>query len=105
MRIKKGVDFNGIQPETVMAMLVCETALDDMGHPFTATSILDGVHKPGSKHYAGLAFDIRTWADGSGTQLSNHIKQEMAARLRDILGPKWDVVVEDTHIHVEFDDK
>ena len=105
MKIKSGVSFNGIQPETIMGMLIAETVLREMGFNFTATSITDGKHRANSLHYAGLAFDVRTWSDMHGNQLHEDVKQELARQLRKALGDEWDVVVEATHIHCEFHPK
>ena len=103
--IKQGVDFNGVQPETIMGMLIVDRIMEQEGHIRCVTAILDGKHKVGSFHYAGLAFDQRTWADAQGTQLPHHEKERLAALFRKLLGPSWDVVVEATHIHCELDAK
>lgn len=101
MRIKEGVDFNGIQPETIMGILIVDGIMKREGHISCVTSILDGVHRAGSLHYAGLAFDQRTWANRSGDQLPLAEKERLAQLFRKRLGPGWDVVVESTHIHCE----
>lgn len=63
------------------------------------TSILDGKHKKGSKHYTGNAFDMRTYI-----YTVPEIK-EIIQRLKDELGRNYDVVLEGNHIHVEYDPK
>ena len=103
--IKEGVDFNGVQPETIMGMLVVDRIMEEEGHIRCVTSILDGKHMAGSQHYAGLAFDQRTWADKSGNQLPMKEKLRLAELFKLYLGDSWDVVVEDTHIHCELDSK
>ncbi len=103
MRLKKGVTVDGVQPESVIGMMVAEQVFRDEGLHFTVTSITDGEHKVGSLHYAGLAFDCRTWADPTGKQLGDERKEYLAQLLRRALGGEFDVVVESTHIHVEFD--
>ena len=59
------------------------------------TSGTDGVHMSGSKHYKGEALDLRLppieW------------RGRFIARLGERLGPDYQIVVEDDHIHVEFD--
>ena len=69
------------------------------------TSVCDGRHRQGSKHYTGDAFDLRTWSDNKGTQMTDHFKEYLAKNLRAELGTDYDVVVESTHIHVEYDPK
>lgn len=63
----------------------------------TITSVLDGKHKDGSKHYDGQAFDIRTFIY-TVTELN-----ELMAALKEALGPDFDVVLENDHIHIEYD--
>ncbi len=84
-----------MRPEIVLAMQVAESVLREFGTELTVTSCLEGRHRRNSLHYAGLAFDLRTRdleVDPS----------EVTARLRKALGPEFDVVLEPTHIHVEF---
>ena len=64
---------------------------------FTITSVRDGVHMPGSFHYSGLAFDIRIF------DLRGVLAHVVADRLREALGSLFTVVLEQDHIHVEFD--
>ena len=101
-RLKEGVTLNGVQPEIVLAIMLVNSVYQEMGLEHTVTSITDGQHKVGSLHYAGLAFDNRTWADKIGTQLPEHTKREIADRIRTALGAEFDVVVEATHIHCEM---
>ncbi len=103
--IKPGVQINGVQPEIVLAILVAKDIWERNGYEYTCTSLLDGQHSPGSLHYAGLAFDSRTWEDDQGTQMGYAKKQELADQLKNALGSDWDVVVEATHIHTELDVK
>jgi hypothetical protein len=103
VNLKHGVRISGVQPEIVLAIMVVESIHDEMGIPFTITSILDGKHGKNSFHYSGKAFDIRTWVDDSGTQYDHEFKLEIARRIRNALGEEFDVVVEPTHIHIELD--
>src|SRR3990167_7878975 len=64
---------------------------------FTITSCRDGVHKDGSLHYKGEAFDFRTWY---------WRKEEVGKLVLDLmreLGSDYDVVLERDHCHVEYD--
>jgi len=105
MNLKKGVCFNGIHPETIMGIMVVGGVYERLGYSHTVTSICDGDHRPGSLHYAGLAFDNRTWLNDTGEQLPMREKERIAQEIRRALGPDWDVVVEATHIHCELDRK
>jgi len=98
MIIKKGVNVNGVQPETIVGMLLTREVLKKAGIDMVVTSITDGKHRANSLHYAGLAFDIRTWE-----MPTREMQETIAQRLRVALGDEWDVVIEETHIHIEFD--
>lgn len=106
MNLKQGVTVGGVRPEITVAMMVTKGVWDDNGLVFTVTSITDGKHRAGSLHYEGLAFDVRTWVPGRpGVQLPSDVKERIAKELRLALGKEFDVVVEGTHIHIEFDPK
>lgn len=96
-KIKDGVRIDGLQPEALFGMLICQSVFGQEGQEFVITSVRDGVHKSGSFHYRGLAFDIRT------RSLSGISVNEMATKLRCSLGSQFQVIVEANHLHVEFD--
>lgn len=60
---------------------------------FFITSLRDGNHSPHSLHYTGNAVDFR-----------NHVKISKR-EMQEVLGRDFDVVVESTHVHVEYDPK
>jgi hypothetical protein len=68
-------------------------AFEANGEDLLITSIREGTHSAASLHYMGRAFDFRypvgTWA----------------LDLEDVLGPGWDVVFYEGHVHAEFDPK
>lgn len=78
---------------------------ETVGHDAQVTSATDGTHGTSSFHYDGNAVDVRTWdpAAAPGTQLPSAEREELAARLRDALGPDYDVAAEPDHIHIEYD--
>lgn len=100
VEVKAGVSIRGLQPETVYALRVVEGAFADAGYPMiTLTSGTDGTHSRGSLHYVGCAVDIRT--HNVETAKLKPLRDEIARRL----GDEFDVVLETTHIHVEFQPK
>ena len=111
IKFKWGVVIDGIQQETISAMAIVHEEYQDFTYnlfkgsrDLVVTSVTDGKHKEGSKHYTGHAFDMRTWTtDRSGIQWSNRRKELFARQLRKALGEDYDVVVEDTHLHIEYD--
>ena len=93
----------GVKPETIRGMHIVANIYKSLGKELTVTSVCDGEHKNGSKHYQGLAFDCRTWRDSTGVQMTPKEKEVLAKYCRDALGDDWDVVIEKTHMHVEYD--
>lgn len=65
------------------------------------TSASDGEHMTGSKHYTGEAYDFRT-RNVVGGQIEC---ARWVTRLREELGSNYDVVLESTHLHAEYDPK
>ena len=63
------------------------------------TSGNDSKHMDGSLHYKDKAWDLRT------NNLTGDKVEAIAHMLRTDLGPDWDVVIEKTHLHVEYDRK
>ena len=99
VRLKPGVKIMGVQPETVYAMSVTAELLREHDIGFVITSIMDGVHARGSRHYLGYAFDFRTRDMAHGQPI------QIKTLLQENLGADYDVILEDTHIHVEMDVK
>lgn len=104
MRFKVGVSLSDLQPQAVLALVVCDEVYKHYGQDMVVTSINDGHHKPGSYHYAGKAFDLRTKTLGNDKRL---VIDEIRRRLT-CLG--FDVVFEDEgkaneHLHLEHDPK
>jgi hypothetical protein len=61
------------------------------------TSARDSVHGKGSLHPKGLAIDLRT----RDLEMSRII--ELASEIKATLGKNFDVVIEQDHLHVEYD--
>jgi len=97
--IKPGVSVKGVRAETVFAMNEARAWCDRNGIAFTITSCTEGKHMEGSLHYSGLAFDFRT------RDMSPAMKTACGLSLQEALGEQYDVVLEKSHCHVEFDPK
>ncbi len=96
--IKRGVKVSGLQPEILLAIQEAREVYRNL-IDLTITALLDGTHMENSLHYKGLAVDLRTHYFSKPTQ------GLLLQRLKEALGPEYDVVLEKTHIHVEFDPK
>lgn len=90
------VRLHGSRPEIVLAMFIAERLYDSIGQTLIITSVSDGKHMRASIHYTGGAFDCGLpGRDGPG----------MRQRIANALGQDFDVVLEDDHIHIEWQPK
>ena len=94
---KNGVCIDGMKPEILLAIVAMHECYQRRGKTLMLTSVGDGKHMQGSKHYQGLAFDCRISNLGVGEP------EKIAKELRLALHPLFDVVLESDHIHVEYD--
>jgi len=96
IRVKPGVRFH---PDTwVCGMTRILRAVEDLAparYTITITSGCDGKHREGSKHYKGRALDFRTrdFPYSPGT---------WARRIQNRLGDEYFVLVEPTHMHIQW---
>ncbi len=99
MRIKEGVKINGMRQETTLALVIASQVYADVaGAELVVTEITGGKHGTASLHYVGLAADLRT-GNIAGKEAA------VVAELKKRLGENYDVVLESTHIHIEFQPK
>jgi len=97
MKVKDGVSLFGLKIEMRIVLKEADRIWKSYGHELVVTSTTDGVHSAGSYHPYGYAVDLRT--NYFGELEVDAVAQE----LRNILSFFYDVVVESTHIHVEYD--
>ena len=96
MRFKRGVRIFGIRPELLAGMMVVDACYIAKNLELTITSVTDGRHGKNSLHYSGCAFDCRIW------DIEQPYLNELVKDIKDSLTNEFDVVLEKTHIHVEF---
>ena len=105
MKLKPGVQVGTLQAPMAIALLAAFKAIVlDCGAELLVTSVGDGRHGVRSKHYLGLAVDLRS------RHLHPDEKDQVLAELRLALGDQFDVLLEDRggpneHFHIEFDPK
>ena len=97
IKLKEGVDVRGLHPKMWDAVYTIKPFFDNQNVDLVITSALDGQHSYGSLHYSGMAIDIRI-------RNIRHIK-ELSNLIKDILPSAYDVVLEETHIHIELQPK
>lgn len=96
IRLKKGVRIGGVRPEITVAMQIAAGVYSRFNVDAIVTSCMEGKHSTHSRHYVGLAIDlrIRNVPRGQHSDLRN--------ALADALGPDFLVLLEGNHIHVGF---
>lgn len=99
MKIKKGVELNGLKEPMLYALYKIESIFNKYNREATITSAIDGKHSATSLHYKGLALDVRT------RDLAHNFLREIVNEIRYTLGDAYDVVLEETHLHIEYDPK
>ena len=96
MKIKKGVNVQGLHISMQKVMKVVELVYKKYGQESVITSGMDGTHSAGSFHYFGMALDYRTRFFENDFE-SVKVAQEIAG----ILGDNYTVIFEKTHIHIQ----
>jgi len=99
MQIKDSATIAGLHIKMRPALIAAEKVWKRLGRNegVTITSGLDGTHSAGSLHYYGYAVDLRTF------YFDAEECNRAVAQLKVELGAGYDVVLENTHIHVEYD--
>jgi hypothetical protein len=93
MLLKAGVDISRLNRPIRRALNHIGALYPD----FVITSTYEGTHSPGSLHYANDAIDIR--------MKTFHRTAISVDRLKEVLGPDFDIIRERNHIHIEYDPK
>lgn len=104
IQVKAGVVFGGFRQGLIRILWALDGLLDELEVPLVITSASDGKHRVTSKHYRFEALDLRT------KTMTTEQKYVLVIRLQEILGPDFDVLLEDEgrkneHLHVEYDPK
>ena len=94
IKLKPGVRIAGIRPEITRALQIAAGLFAAENLDCVVTSVVEGRHGRNSLHFVGLAVDLRRRGLSDAKKFSSD--------LRKALGADFDVVLEETHIHVEF---
>lgn len=101
MRFKNKVDARFLRGEIIRYLFNIEAIFryhrEEERYNLVITSARDGEHQTNSKHYEHQAVDFRIW--GFKAWQLQEIKQDMDL----LLGSDYQVVIEKTHIHLEYD--
>lgn len=105
--LKTGVSLEGVQEPMLGALnTIGEAFYEQDGQACIITSTTEGKHKTGSMHYLGLAVDLRRYHLNPRQVSLIYVKLQRVLNeyiLTEGLHGKFDVVLEQTHFHIEFD--
>lgn len=100
MRLKDdSVSLGGLQPQMVIALMVAALSFLEIGKELVITSGSDGEHSHKSLHYSGNAVDLRI------RHLTAKEAEAIAQTIQERLNKHFDVVLEPTHLHIEYQPK
>lgn len=109
MRIKSGASIQGLDIRMRPVLIAADAVWKHHGQELVVTAGLDGEHSAGSLHYYGRAVDFRTnyFDPNVVPQVVDDLREELKRVLAWSKQPHtdYDVVLEKTHIHVEYDPK
>lgn len=105
MLVKLGVDISRLEYHCRKALGAVDAIYYSLlWQEAVITSTYDGNHSPGSLHYQNRAFDVRL-PSRIGRNNSTDLDKEAYVKIKEALGKDFDVILEDTHIHIEYDPK
>lgn len=84
---------------TVRILAGVASVYQSMGYDTIITSGNDSTHMTGSLHYTDNALDFRIF------HVPNDKHATLIMRIKQQLGKDYDAILEDDHIHVEYDPK
>ena len=97
------VNILGLDPIMFSALKtieLCCIVANGENYEITITSACDGSHMKNSLHYVGLAIDIRSRDMSNITESAKWIDKFL-----NIHSKCFDIVIENDHIHIEYDKK
>lgn len=95
----ESVSIKDLHPKMILALPDIKSVFDFFGVDTVVTSGREETvkHMPGSLHYKRKALDFRS------RRINLQYRETAARMLQFKLGRDYDVVLEKTHIHVEYD--
>lgn len=102
IEIKQGTRIHGIRNELILAIMIAEGVFGQQHAELVITSGINGLHRPGSKHYTGDAIDLRSKTLNEPHRALKELKKR--------LGTDYDVLLEghetpNAHFHIEWHPK
>ena len=99
MEFAPGCQIQGMTPELLAGLNICDEVYRSWSTIMVVKHVKDGQHMRASLHYSGNAADIRT------STLPEGKAEQVATECAEACGGEYDVVLEDTHLHLEYQPK
>lgn len=96
IRLKTGVNPTGVHTEILLAIVIAEAVYQSYDYELVITSLNDSEHSTKSRHYLGMAADLRT------RMIAPRMINEVVEKLRKRLGRHYLVLFEHNHIHIGY---
>jgi len=100
IEFKEGVKYKNLRLELVTRLWHIENIVHYWAgdhYEVVITSVNDGQHMEGSRHYKNCALDIRTRGMGAETV------KKIVTDLQHTMGSDFDVLAGEGYIHIEYD--
>lgn len=97
MKLKSDIKLMGVRPEILIIIPILRKVYNYYDKELVITSITGGSHGIGSYHYIGQAIDCRT------RYFNRDEKMKVKAMIEKRLTDAYDVILEPTHLHIEYD--
>jgi len=96
-------DPTGLKPEITIVIPIIGMLSEQFHKEVILSSGTDREHSSKSLHYVGLAIDFY-WDHFNGYD-EDGAEHQLGRLLASALGPRYDVVIHGTHIHIEYQPK
>jgi len=97
VRFKTGVSLTGVCPQVVLGIMISADVYAKHNIDMWVTSVADGSHGKYSRHYQGMAWDMRVW-----NIPSDAIRHQIFDELKQALGESFMLLDEKDHFHASF---
>ena len=94
------VETKSLAPQLVLALFMAQEVYKEYGTDLVITSANDSVHSYTSLHFSGNAVDLRTRSLPGTVD-----RAEVVTKIQNKLNQDFDVVLEQDHIHLEYQPK
>jgi hypothetical protein len=104
MKVKEGTELRHLNAAMRPLLIIADQVLKRKQLTLYVTSTREGIHSAGSLHYYGYAMDFKPYEPKANDHsILSLLALEMQEELDKLYPNAYDIVVERTHIHGEYD--